>query len=329
MNISSVLEGMKKMEFCDLCGNDEFKFLFLGHDRMYNIKGDYSVYKCTKCGLFFINPQPIEEEIGKHYPPHKYYSLETMPSYKRKLLPLLYKTFYSNKGNSALKLFFFPILPMLRFTKIFPRRKILDVGCGAGNFLIIMKYFNMDCYGVEPGKFDELAAKRNNLEIKNCSFLEADYQENFFDIITLNHVFEHSNCPTETLKKINRLLKPEGTLIMTVPRSDCLVYNIFGQDWVQLDVPRHLFTFQEKTIKKYAKKAGFRIEKIRYNSTSFQFLGSFFYRKNRGKERYLSDKNFVKNPLLVFFLTPFAYICNLLKIGDQIEVILIKSKYPA
>jgi ubiquinone/menaquinone biosynthesis C-methylase UbiE len=315
---------MKEIEFCDLCSNKEFEFLFSGHDRMYNIKGDYSLYRCTKCGLFFINPQPTEKEIAKHYPPNKYYSLGIMPSWKKKLLHILYKTFYSNKGNSALKLLFFPVLPMLRFTKILPGRKILDVGCGAGNFLVLMKYFDMDCYGVEPSKFDELFAKKNNLEIKNCNFLEADYQDNYFDIITLNHVFEHSSCPTETLKKINRLLKPEGTLIMTIPQSDCLAYKVFGRYWVQLDVPRHLFMFQEKTIKEYARKTGFKIEKVRYNSTSFQFLGSFFYLKNRGKERYLSDKNFVKNPLLVFLLTPFAYVCNLLKIGDQIEVILCK-----
>src|SRR3990172_1171689 len=192
---------MKKTESCDLCGSKELKFMFLGHDRMYNIKGDYSVYKCMKCGLFFINPQPTEKEIAKHYPPLKYYSLEAMPAYKIKLLLILYKTFYSNKGNSALRLFFFPMFPLLRFTRILPGRKILDVGCGAGNFLVLMKYFNMNCYGVEPSKFDELAAKQNNLEIKNCSFLEADYQENYFDIITLNHVFEHSGCPTETLKK--------------------------------------------------------------------------------------------------------------------------------
>lgn len=320
---------MKEIEFCDLCGNKEFEFLFSGHDLMYNIKGDYSLYRCTECGLLFINPQPTEKEIAKHYPPHKYYSLGgIMPSWKEKLLYVLYKTFYSKKGNPSLKLVFFPVFPLLRFAEILPGGKILDVGCGVGNFLVLMKYFNMDCHGVEPGKFDEQLAKENNLEIKNCTFLEANYPDNYFDVITLNHVFEHTNCPTETLKKLNRILKPGGTLIIAIPQSDCLAYKIFGQCWVQLDIPRHLFTFQEKTIKEYAKKTGFKIKKIRYNSTSFQFLGSFLYWTNnyRRKEKYLSDRNFVNNPLFLNnpLLLPFAYICNFLKVGDQLEIILKK-----
>jgi hypothetical protein len=95
---------------------------------------------------------------------------------------------------------------------------------------------------------------------------------------------------------------------------------------VQLDIPRHLFTFSKKTIKEYAKKTGFKIEKIRYNSTPFQFLGSFLYwaNNNRKQQKYLSDKNFVGSPLFNFLLLPIAYICNFLKTGDQLEITLKK-----
>lgn len=318
---------MKEIKFCDLCGNKEFEFLFLGHDRMYNIEGEYSMYRCKKCGLLFINPQPAEKELAHHYPAYNYYSLgDTMPSWKKKLLPTLYKTYYSKKGKSSLKIVFFPVLPLLRFTKILPKGKILDVGCGLGNFLALMKHFGMECYGVEPGKFNEEFAKENNLKIKNCTFSEAYYPDNYFDVITLNHVLEHTRCPTETLNKLNHILKPRGTLIITIPQSDSLAYKMFGRFWVQLDIPRHLFIFQVKTIKAYARKTGFKIEKIRYNSTSFQFLGSLFYliNKYRKKEKFLSDRNFVNNPLLVFLFLPFAYICNFIKMGDQIEMVLKK-----
>jgi 2-polyprenyl-3-methyl-5-hydroxy-6-metoxy-1,4-benzoquinol methylase len=316
---------MNREESCDLCGSKESEFLFSAHDRMYNVPGNYCLKKCKKCGLLFIDPQPTEEKLAEHYPPNKYYSLEEeLSPLKKRLVILLYKTFYSGKGSSVLKFALFPLYPLVRFTRIAPSGNTLDVGCGSGKFLVYMKYFNENCYGVEPGKFDGQFAKENGLKIKNCALLEADYPDNYFDVITLNHVFEHSTNPTDTLKKLNKLLKPEGTLVIAIPQSGCLAYRIFRRHWVQLDVPRHLFIFQEKTIREYARKTGFKIEKIRFNSTSFQFLGSLFYLRNRGKEKFLSDTRFFENPLFIFLVTPFAYFCNLLKIGDQIEIILRK-----
>ena len=316
---------MNRIESCDLCGSKQFEFLFSGRDRMYNILGDYNLKKCVKCGLIFIDPQPSGAELAEHYPASKYYSLgEKLAPGKTRLVILLYKTFYSGNGSSALKLALFPLYPLVRFTRISTLGRTLDVGCGSGKFSVYMKHFGMDCYGVEPGQFDKRFAKENGLKIKHCSLLEADYPDNYFDVITMNHVFEHSDRPTDMLKKLHEILKPGGTLVIAVPQSSCLAYRLFGRHWVQLDVPRHLFIFQLKTIRAYAEKTGFKIEKIRFNSKSFQFLGSLFYLRNKGKEKFLSDTNFFENPLLLFLVTPFAYFCNLLRIGDQIEVILRK-----
>jgi ubiquinone/menaquinone biosynthesis C-methylase UbiE len=245
-----------------------------------------------------------------------------VPAWKK----MFYITFYSKKANPFLELVFSPLLPLLRSTKIVLGGRFLDVGCGAGSFLALMKYFNMDCHGVEPGKFDENFARKNNLKIKNCTLLEANFPDNYFDVITLNHVFEHVSGPTETLRELHRILKPGGTLILAVPQSDCIAYKIFGRYWVQLDIPRHLFTFSKKTIKEYAKKTEFKIEKVRYNSTSFQFLGSFlcWANDNRKQQKYLSDSNFVSSPLFIFLLLPIAYICNSLKTGDQLELTVKK-----
>ena len=268
---------MKEIEFCDLCGNNKFELLFSSHDRLFNIPGDYSLCRCTKCGLFFINPQPTESEIAKHYPSQKYYSLRaTIPSWKR----TYYSTFFSKRGTLFLKLVFSPVFPLIRSTKIVPGGKFLDVGCGSGTFLAIMSCFNMKCYGVEPGEFDEQLAKEYSLDIKNCTVEEANYPDNYFDVITMNHVLEHVRSPTMTLRELNRILKPRGTLILAVPQSNCLAYRLFGRHWVALDIPRHLFTFSKKTMKEYLKRTGLRIDRIRYNSTSFQFQGSLLYMTN-------------------------------------------------
>jgi 2-polyprenyl-3-methyl-5-hydroxy-6-metoxy-1,4-benzoquinol methylase len=224
---------------------------------------------------------------------------------------------FSKRGTLFLKLVFSPVFPLIRSTKIVPGGKFLDVGCGSGTFLAIMSCFNMKCCDVEPGEIDQQLAKEYSLDIKNCTLEEANYPDNYFDVITMNHVLEHVTSPTMTLREINRILKPRGTLILAVPQSNCLAYRLFGRHWVALDIPRHLFTFSKKTIKEYLKRTGLRIERIRYNSTSFQFQGSLLYMTNNHSARAI-------NPICKLLLFPIAYICNLLRIGDAFEITLSK-----
>jgi len=318
---------MKSFDSCDLCGGNEFEFILSGRDRIYNVPGEYNLKKCLKCGLFFIDPQPSKEELAKHYPSSSYYSLrESLPGWKKRLVILLYKTFYSGNGSSMLKFVLFPLFPIVRGTRILPSGKLLDVGCGSGKFLVYMRHFKMDCYGVEPGVFDKRIATEYGLKIENTSLLEADYPDIFFDVITLNYVLEHAASPFVMLKKIHRLLKPDGTAIIAIPQSNCLAFNLFGERWVQLDIPRHLFIFQVKSIGEYARRTDFKIETIRFNSNAFQFLGSLFYLFNRKREKFLSDQTFYENPLFILLATPFAYFANLFSIGDQFEGVLRKQK---
>jgi len=54
----------------------------------------------------------------------------------------------------------------------------------------------------------------------------------------------------------------------------------YGVDWVQLDPPRHLFLYTERAFRDLAEGLGFRLEKVVYDSTEFQFWGSEQYRRD-------------------------------------------------
>ena len=215
----------------------------------------------------------------------------------------------------------FPIKTQLRSTKIIPNGKILDVGCGSGDFLLLMKSLGMKCYGIEPGSFNDDFAKYNKLNIKRGSLEEIKFPSNFFDVITLNHVFEHVKSPKEVLKELKRILKPNGDLIIGIPQCDSLAFKIFKENWVQLDTPRHLFIYSPNVLKKYAENTGFKINKMRYNSTPFQFLGSFLYLKNKQLSKNIG---FVQNKVFISLLMPIVFVLNLLKVGDQMEITLKK-----
>jgi predicted SAM-dependent methyltransferase len=104
----------------------------------------------------------------------------------------------------------------------------------------------------------------------------------------MNHVFEHINNPTETLIELKRILKENGTLIMGVPNTSSVAYKIFGKNWVQLDIPRHLFDYNPEIIKNYAKKVSLKFEKLKYNSSHVQFMISILRLTNQyRKKRYI------------------------------------------
>lgn len=139
--------------------------------------------------------------------------------------------------------------------------KVLDVGCGAGGFLIRASKI-AQVMGVEPdcrvaGYFRSLG-----LDVRN-SIKEVD---GVFDVITLFHVLEHFNDPREILKQLGTLLTPGGMIIAEVPNADDALLSLYGStafsNFVYWSCHRHLFN--AKTITNLAHQAGFKVERIEH-----------------------------------------------------------------
>jgi 2-polyprenyl-3-methyl-5-hydroxy-6-metoxy-1,4-benzoquinol methylase len=308
---------MKALKKCDICGNKHFEILHKMNDKALDIKEDFNLFKCLKCGVIFINPQPSFKELGKHYK-GDYYSLKKIQtkeeSRKVKFRISLYDTYFNPKNKNLIKkILFLPIINYMRGIIISPGKKILDVGSGSGQFLYEIKELGLDVYGVEPGNFDKESVNKHNLKIKKMDLIAAKFSNNFFDLITINQVLEHVSNPTDTIKELYRILSKKGILIIGVPNTNSLAYKLFKKNWYQLDVPRHLFDFSDKNLVEKLKKEGFKIKRIRYNSRPTQFTISLKY--------LLGIKSFGKmEPIVNIFFAPLTYFCNFLKKGDAIEI---------
>ncbi len=315
---------MKEISQCNLCNNSNFTLLFQTSDRMHNVPGTYKVERCNLCGLIFINPQPDQAELFKHYPENEYYP-HNFPSFKN----WLYAVIYTGKSPVFRKLFS-PLKVIMRSVKIVKGGNYLDVGCGSGAFMRIVESAGMKVFGVEPVKIGENHLSENGLNIFHGFLEEAKYPDDFFDLITLNHVLEHISNPMTTLRELKRILKPKGTLIIGVPQCESLAYRLFRANWIQLDVPRHLYTFSSSTLKKYAEVNGFKIDKIRFNSKPLQIYASLFYLYGEisKKKIFFSESKLLKNQLLNILVNlsifPLAFILNLFKLGDDLEFFLTK-----
>lgn len=128
-------------------------------------------------------------------------------------------------------------------------KKILDIGCGTGDFLSICKNNSWTTIGVEPNKKARNISQTKNLVIKEKIDDIIQLNEKF-DVITLWHVLEHVPNLTEYIQQLQNLLKDDGTLLIAVPNFKSYDAEYYKVHWAAYDVPRHIWHFSKISIQK-------------------------------------------------------------------------------
>lgn len=113
-----------------------------------------------------------------------------------------------------------------------------------------------------------------------------------YDLIMLHHSFEHMPRPLAVLQQVHRLLRPSRFVVIRIPVASSFAYRKYGEHWVQLDPPRHLFLHTVRSMELLAAASDFRIADVIHDSTEFQFWASDQYRDNiplRDERSYLTN----------------------------------------
>lgn len=273
--------SFSKFEYvnCNICKKDDSVLLFRVKDYCFGLPGEFKVVKCRSCGAVYLNPRPNKKTIGVYYPveyaPHKTASGKTGFEVRQKLLNSIIK--FSSSELKALKGHVVGT--------------VLDVGCGGGTYMKILKKKGWDVYGVDASPIATERAKSLGLNnIFTGELHEAKYSDNYFDVVLLRHSLEHMHHPFETLIEIRRILKYNGTLLIVVPNFQSVEARIFKEYWSQIDAPRHLYFFTKNTIKQMFQKIGFRIVAFSYSSRPFSsFPISLVYKINNKILKKLLD----------------------------------------
>jgi SAM-dependent methyltransferase len=95
-----------------------------------------------------------------------------------------------------------------------------------------------------------------------------------FDIVILNHSFEHVVEPGATLAEIAALLAPDGTLFIRTPLADSYAWRTYRTNWVQLDAPRHVFIHTRASMEILATSKGLRVTDVTCDSTAWNLYAS-------------------------------------------------------
>ncbi|HEX2914875.1 MAG TPA: class I SAM-dependent methyltransferase [Chloroflexia bacterium] len=282
MNLEPVVLEKFEIVKCSLCNSPEYQVVLRGPDRCYLSDGEFQVVKCSSCGLIYTNPRPRPEALSSFYPkrygPHNkstQVGLTTPPSsieiLKVRIRQGVADIFYYKRPASLLKklaLLPFAIWFQLLHVTLLPSPKqpqdrLLDMGCGTGTYLATLRSYWQELYGVEV---DEEAAQQakylEGLKIHTGDLLSAKFPSNFFDVVVMWHVLEHIANQAEVLLEINRILKPDGYLIIMVPNIASFEFKLFGINWKGLDLPRHLYHFSPTSLKGVLSQTGFKTSRI-------------------------------------------------------------------
>lgn len=304
---------------CKCCNSNELTLLYKGKDRLHGLDGEFSLFTCSNCGVVTVRPQLSNKEIEKYYP-ENYISYPCPIEKESSRFTRLDRQFGVTKRRKSIE----------KFTGKKGGR-ILDVGCATGVFLKEMQYHGWDAYGVEPSVYAAgVAVDQLGLNIFNGYLDETKFEEHFFDVITLWDVFEHLPDPVETLKLIKRILKPDGTLVITMPNTDSWERKIFKQYWAGWDVPRHYHIFSEKAIEHLLKAHTMQID----NLISFTgMLGAirisldFWLQESKFSQQSRQlIKNFYYSSFFRLLLYPYMLASNLF--GKSTSMTIFASNDP-
>lgn len=287
---------------CIVCGAASWIFLFPVRDRMYRLPGKFGEYRCSKCGLVRLDPWP--KNLKRYYPSDNYYSY--MQDVK--------KSFFSRLRTYLIR----HPLPggILQVPAMPGRRKgrILDIGCGSGDTLAILKELGWDVYGLDIDANAIAAAKSRGLShVSLGSYTQLrNYPDSYFDVVRMYHVIEHLDNPPLCLALVKKKLKKGGELIIGTPNAGSLAAKLFRSQWYNLDAPRHLYVFTPGSLKKLVRTYDYKGITVLFCSAG-GWVGSLQYMLS---QRLSKPVNFIHRQWLVLLFYPFEWILDRLGLGD-------------
>ena len=171
--------------------------------------------------------------------------------------------------------------------------KILDVGCGPGGTTVSFLEFGTVVGTDFSASALKIASQKGIKNVLKSNLLNPPFKNEIFDVITTLDVIEHINEDVEVLKKLQKLLKSDGCLIITVPAFQFL--------WSEHDVAvSHVRRYNISTLAKILHNSGFKIVRISY-FVSFLFPLVAMYRilKKTNVDKENPKPNMVKFPYII------------------------------
>lgn len=273
---------------CDLCDADDAELLFVASDQRYGISGEFPVVRCRRCTLVYVNPRPAPASLGRYYPA-RYSPYRAAHHQHRSRAGALLRAaaFQRFEGAFAtIGAWLYNSLAYRAFLHSPGGGRVLDIGCGTGDYLAVCRELGWKIEGIEPS-IDAAAVARARLDAPvHAGFVEdIPLAEGAFEAVTMSHSFEHVRSPRRVLSIVHRALSRDGRLLLMIPNFLAWDRRVFGTSWHGLEVPRHLYHFEPRTISALLTDSGFAVEQLGGSSHGESIVRSAYAALGRDGDR--------------------------------------------
>jgi SAM-dependent methyltransferase len=232
---------------CNLCDVDDATVVFGA-----GVAQISQIVRCRRCGLMYASPrgkQPDHLEIAAWTDPN----WDAIANNPRRFEKEQLQVRDYARTRSALN-------------RLHPERgRLLEIGSGYGFLLAEFKKDGWEVLGVEPDQYGcRYASEKLGVSAVNSILENAGIPDRAFDVVLLNHVIEHLDDPLGLLREINRVLKPNGHLVIETPRYDSLMFKLLGRRERSVSCNGHIYFFTTESLQKLYHAAGYELVDLGY-----------------------------------------------------------------
>jgi len=232
----------------------------------------FNITQCKDCGLRFTNPRPDSEDMERYYRFENYISHtdDEATGWTNQLYRVARQWTLRQKRSWV--------------EGFVPQKgRLLDIGCGTGDFAGTMKKAGWTVDAVEPDNVAKARAEsKHGLSVHPESWLEEPQEA--YDVVTLWHVLEHVRDLGTRIDQFTRLVRKGGYLFIAVPNSESLDASHYREHWAAWDVPRHLFHFKSTVLRFRIEQAGFGCVEERNLPLDPFYISMLSEKYKRGKD---------------------------------------------
>ena len=237
---------------CCVCGSSDSIIVGKGEDYEYNTSADeFLARQCNSCGLVYLNPRPSVSEFETIYPPN-YHAFD----FSKEKYGFVHKVRSYLEAKRTLK----------RCRNLPDNARILDVGCGDGFHLRLLRQYGKKSWILEGVDLDKRAvqsATQAGLKVYWGSVEKIELPSEKYDLIFMIQTIEHVEKPDAVLCAIHKLLRKGGRLVIVTDNTGSVDFKLFkSRYWGGYHFPRHWNLFNHYSITKLAEKTGFEAEDI-------------------------------------------------------------------
>ncbi len=302
---------------CCVCDSGDADPVGLGRDYEYHTSPDtFLAMRCNSCGLIYLNPRPSVDDLDTIYP-DSYHAFDFSEE----------DFGFVHKVRSRLE-----ASRLLSWCKGLPDdAKILDIGCGDGFHLDLLKRYgnkNWTAEGIDLSERAAAVAARKNIKVHVGTVEEIALPENSYDLAFMIQTIEHVEKPDEVLAGARRLLKPGGRLVIVTDNTGSPDFKVFsGSYWGGYHFPRHWNLFDRNSLTKLAEKTGFEVADLTTAVSPVNWVYSVHNALVDARApKWLIDRFTLKSFVSLSAFTVLDIILQKLGRGALLRAILKKTK---